>query len=92
MTKRAAEAIAGGDMDAARNAVRTALSALDRASQKGVIHPNNAARRKSRLFLKFNAAVAALQTPLEPPSGGKAKEKRTTTGESKKGTARKAGK
>jgi hypothetical protein len=39
--------------------------ALDRAAQKGIIHPNNAARRKSRLFLRYNAAVAALQAPAE---------------------------
>ncbi len=37
-------------------AVAAAISALDRAAEKGVIHPNNAARRKSRLMLKANAA------------------------------------
>src|SRR5947209_14500111 len=37
-----------GDGDA-EEAVRAAVSALDRAAKKGVIHPNNAARRKSRL-------------------------------------------
>ncbi len=89
--KRAAEAIAGGDIDAARIAVRSALSVLDRAAQKGVIHPNNAARRKSRLFLKFNAAVAALQTPVEPPTTGRTKEKRAAAAP-KKGTTRKASK
>ena len=41
-----------------------ALSALDRAAKAGAIHPNAAARRKSRLTIKVNAAVAgtALQT------------------------------
>lgn len=52
-------------MESARLAVRSALVALDRAAAKGVIHPNNAARRKSRLLLKYNAAVAALQVPGE---------------------------
>jgi small subunit ribosomal protein S20 len=59
--KHANEAIVGGDVDAAREAVRNALSTLDRAAQKGVLHPNNAGRRKSRLLLKYNASVAALQ-------------------------------
>lgn len=36
--------------------VRVALSALDRAAQKGVIHRNAANRRKSRLMKRFNAA------------------------------------
>lgn len=63
--KRATDAIAGGDVDAAREAVRAAISTLDRAAQKGVLHPNNAGRRKSRLLLRYNASVAALQTPSE---------------------------
>ncbi len=37
-------------------AVTAAISALDRAAERGVIHPNNAARRKSRLMAKVNAA------------------------------------
>jgi small subunit ribosomal protein S20 len=40
-------------------AVVTAVSALDKAAGKGVIHPNNAARRKSRLMRKLNKAAAA---------------------------------
>ena len=41
-----------------------ALSALDRAAKAGAIHPNAAARRKSRLTIKVNAAIggAAQQT------------------------------
>jgi small subunit ribosomal protein S20 len=34
-----------------------ALSALDRAAKAGAIHPNAAARRKSRLTRKVNAAL-----------------------------------
>lgn len=33
-----------------KEAVLKAISALDKAAEKGVIHPNNAARRKSRLM------------------------------------------
>jgi ribosomal protein S20 len=45
-------------------ALREALSALDRAAKVGAIHPNAAARRKSRLTLKVNAALGgeAVQT------------------------------
>ncbi len=35
-----------------------AISKLDKAAEKGVIHKNNAARRKSRLMKAFNAAQA----------------------------------
>jgi len=60
--KKAEAAIASGDPQAAREAVRAAISALDRAAKKGVLHHNNVARRKSRLMLRFNAMVAAKQT------------------------------
>ncbi|HUK22857.1 MAG TPA: 30S ribosomal protein S20 [Gemmatimonadales bacterium] len=35
--------------DAAQTAYRDAVRQLDRAARKGLIHPNNAARHKSRL-------------------------------------------
>jgi len=38
--------------------VAAAMSALDRAAVKGIIHPNNAARRKSWLEQKLNKAQA----------------------------------
>ena len=34
-------------------ATQEAISALDKAAQKGIIHKNNAARRKSRLMKKL---------------------------------------
>ena len=73
--KNANEAIVGTDIDAAREAVRNALRTLDRAAQKGVLHPNNAGRRKSRLLLKYNASVAALQTPADERPATKEKPK-----------------
>jgi small subunit ribosomal protein S20 len=60
--KRATDAIAAGDPETAREAVRSAIKALDSAGSKGVFHPNNVARRKSRLVLKYNAAVASIQS------------------------------
>ena len=47
-----------GKLKAAREAVVVAIASLDRAAEKGVIHPNNAARRKSRLMKKLNEAQA----------------------------------
>ena len=38
------------DQVAVDQSVQKAISALDKAAQKGVIHKNNAARRKSRLM------------------------------------------
>ena len=57
--KKAELAIAEGDPAAAEAAVREAESVLDRVASKGVIHKNNAARRKSRLIAKYQALVAA---------------------------------
>jgi small subunit ribosomal protein S20 len=48
--KKAKEAIVDGDKNAAVLEVGEAVKKLDRAVSKGVIHKNNAARRKSRLF------------------------------------------
>jgi small subunit ribosomal protein S20 len=42
----------------AQAAVISAMSALDKAVGKGVLHANNVARRKSRLAKKLNAALA----------------------------------
>jgi small subunit ribosomal protein S20 len=39
-------------------AIRDAISQLDRAVSKGVLHRNNAARRKSRLMQRLHAAQA----------------------------------
>ncbi len=59
-----------GELDKARAAVAVAISSLDRAAEKGVIHPNNAARRKSRLVQKLNQAQAGAK-----PKAAKAKPK-----------------
>ena len=51
----------GSDAAAASTALAEAHAALDRAAKAGAIHPNAAARRKSRLTLKFNAATGGAQ-------------------------------
>ena len=48
--KRARIQIEDGNMDEARTATLEAIRALDKAAKKGILHKNNAARRKSRLM------------------------------------------
>ena len=57
--KRAEGSIASGEQDAAALAVSSAVAMLDRVASKGVIHKNNAARRKSRLMAKLNKLATA---------------------------------
>jgi small subunit ribosomal protein S20 len=52
---KAEKLIAAGKVDEAKVAVLTASSTLDKAAAKGIIHPNNAARRKARLTNKLNS-------------------------------------
>jgi len=56
---KARSLIGAGAMPDAEAAVRQAVSVLDRAQEKGIIHANNAARRKSRLVARYNLALAA---------------------------------
>ena len=69
-----------GDVNAAQEAVVVAITSLDKAAEKGIIHPNNAARRKSRLMRKFNQLQA--QAPSAPavtkPKAAKPKPKAKT--------------
>ncbi|MCL5958969.1 MAG: 30S ribosomal protein S20 [Chloroflexi bacterium] len=51
---KAEKSIAQGQAEEASQAVGTAISVLDKAASKGVLHRNNAARRKSRLMNKYN--------------------------------------
>lgn len=55
--KQAKAAIAGND-DNAKAGTVVAISSLDKAARKGIIHPNKAARLKSRLMKRLNAAAA----------------------------------
>ena len=53
-----ADALRGGDASQAGPALAAAAKQLDKAAAKGVIHKNKAARMKSRLAKKVNAAAA----------------------------------
>ena len=55
--KKAEKTIFSGDVESAKGAVVAAISTMDKAVNKGVIHANKAARSKSRLMKKLNKAV-----------------------------------
>jgi small subunit ribosomal protein S20 len=58
MIRKAEQLIFGGKAgpDDINAAVREAVSTLDKAAGKGIVHKNNAARRKSRLMKKLTSA------------------------------------
>lgn len=47
---KARRLMSANDVEAAEQAVKDAVVALDKAAQKGVLHQNNAGRRKSRIM------------------------------------------
>ena len=65
---KAEKLIFSGDLEEAQKAVVTAISSLDKAAEKGIIHPNNAARRKSRLMQKLNEAQAVPSAEEQTPT------------------------
>jgi len=57
-------------------AVKEAISSLDKAAGKGIIHKNNAARRKSRLMKKLNTYVPPVASSAAKSSKKAASAKR----------------
>ncbi|MEN6374277.1 MAG: 30S ribosomal protein S20 [Smithella sp.] len=53
--KSVLSAVGTKDRDAAANALKAAVPAIDKAAAKGVIHKKNASRKISRLTKKINA-------------------------------------
>jgi small subunit ribosomal protein S20 len=60
MVRKAEQLIFSGQPN--EEVVREAISSLDKAAVKGIIHKNNAARRKSRLMKKLNTYVPPVVT------------------------------
>ncbi|MFC1945945.1 30S ribosomal protein S20 [Chloroflexota bacterium] len=58
--------IFAGNLPAAATAVKTAVSSLDKAAEKGILHPKNVARRKARLLKKINQAQSPVIAETEP--------------------------
>ncbi len=64
---KAEKVISSGELESAQKAVVVAISSVDKAAEKRIIHPNNAARRKARLMKKLNevqAPPAQAATPV----------------------------
>ncbi len=76
--KKAKQVIETGAPDAIQESLKQTLSVIDKTAERGIIHPNAAARRKSRLMKRANLALAAatntaapaaaqvIETPSEP--------------------------
>ena len=86
--KKARTTYETGNAELSKAAVLVAVSMLDKAAQKGVIHKNNAARRKSRLIKQLaalgptmaqEAAPAVEAEPVTPHAAGARKPARKTT-------------
>ena len=70
--------------------VVSAISALDKAAEHGILHPNNAARRKSRLMKAISKAAALAANPeAAAKAAAEAKAHAKGTGKSAKTTAAK---
>lgn len=63
---RAVSLGATGNADETRQALTLAVSALDKAAKVGAIHPNQAARRKSRLMRKLNVELLQVTSAAAP--------------------------
>jgi small subunit ribosomal protein S20 len=63
MVVKAEKLVSEGQTDEAKSAVINAVSALDKEAEKGIVHRNNAARRKSRLMKKLNKAAVPAAAP-----------------------------
>src|SRR5262245_43358325 len=86
MIRKAEEQILIGQDSA--EAIRVAMSTLDKAASKGIIHKNNAARRKSRLAAKLAKFLAAAPVAETPAKKTRSSTKRTTTKASTKASAK----
>ena len=73
-------------------AVTAAIRSLDKAAEKGIIHPNNAARRKSRLMAKVNAAHLLDGADAGAGAAAKKRTAASKTAQRKKVAAAKASK
>jgi small subunit ribosomal protein S20 len=57
--KKVRTAATAGDADTLKTALTLAVKNIDKAAQRGIIHKNSAARRKSRAAKAANAAAKA---------------------------------
>jgi small subunit ribosomal protein S20 len=60
-SKRALAAASAGQKEQAEQDFRTAVKKIDKAGARRILHPNTAARRKSRLARDYRAATEKAQ-------------------------------
>lgn len=60
-SRKALETVAENDLPKAEEAYRAAVAKIDKAGARRILHPNTAARRKSKLARLYNAALAKAQ-------------------------------
>jgi small subunit ribosomal protein S20 len=75
--KKAGQAVTTPGDDVAET-VRQAVRALDKAAQKGIIHRNAAARRKSRLMCRLHEVQTNATRAAAPAAATKAPSRRAT--------------
>lgn len=96
LVQRAASIALGRSEGDGPAAVAAAISALDKAAEKGILHPNNAARRKGRLMVKANAAHLLDEQETTAAAGAETSTRKRTaaskTAQRKKVAAAKASK
>ncbi len=61
LTKRMMAAVVANEFEKAETDFRATTAKIDKAGVRRVLHPNTAARRKSKLARDFTAAVARAQ-------------------------------
>lgn len=64
--KKYRQALAAGNLAQARELLRSTLSNIDRSLHKGILHPNTAARTKSRLMRRFNLLTQPPKAAAQP--------------------------
>ncbi|MEN9216978.1 MAG: 30S ribosomal protein S20 [Gloeomargarita sp. HHBFW_bins_162] len=62
LIKKCLVAVQGGNAAQAETAMRVAYSKIDKAVKRGVLHPNNGARKKARLARKLKQLEQPAQT------------------------------
>lgn len=60
-SRRAQEAAEQGDANLAISLTRRAVSTIDKAVKRGILHRNTAARKKSRLMIALNKRLLQMK-------------------------------
>lgn len=61
LTKKTLASVAANDLDKATTEFRAATAKIDKAGARRILHPNTAARRKSKLAREYAAALAKVK-------------------------------